>query len=312
MPSHPRQLPCIGVACVLALLLSAYALAPNRAAAAHAQTAMPQVSGAVHFIQTATSPNLTLTYINNPATNNKPNAFLLVTPNWNPGGNGGIFDPHPIGVYYNTVINQWAIFNEDEFYIPQGAAFNVLVVPKAGGSVFLQTATSSNTLADFTLINNPATNGKPSAKLFITQNLSPAGSPTFNSHNVGVFYDLNANEWAVFNEDGTSMPIGAAFNVLVGAGPSGGGKAFLQTATASNTYGDSTFLDNSVTNWDPNATVFVTQNWNPNGACGCIYDTAALGVWYEKDRLPAEWAVFNEDGTSMPIGASFNVLAFSS
>lgn len=63
------------------------------------------------------------TALNNPVTNNNPNAIVFATPNWNPGGAGGVYDNHPIGVWYTGT--RWAIFNEDLAAIPNGASFNV-------------------------------------------------------------------------------------------------------------------------------------------------------------------------------------------
>ena len=54
-----------------------------------------------------------------------PDAVILVTPNWNPGGQGGLYHDHPIGVYY--CLDRWAIFNQDMAPMPLGAAFNVWI-----------------------------------------------------------------------------------------------------------------------------------------------------------------------------------------
>jgi hypothetical protein len=55
-----------------------------------------------------------------------PNAILFVTPNINPGSISGTYDPHPVGVRYDTGSGQWAILNEDGASMPLSAAFNVL------------------------------------------------------------------------------------------------------------------------------------------------------------------------------------------
>ena len=79
------------------------------------------------FIHTASTLNTggNVTAIDNALTNHNPNAIILVTPNWNPGGVGGTYDNHPIGVYYDG--SKWAIFNQDIVDMPIGAAFNVYV-----------------------------------------------------------------------------------------------------------------------------------------------------------------------------------------
>ena len=64
------------------------------------------------FIHTATPANTTFNYtlIDHPLTNNNPNAILMVTQNWNPGGGGtGIYNDQPIGVWYDSMEKKWYI-----------------------------------------------------------------------------------------------------------------------------------------------------------------------------------------------------------
>lgn len=67
------------------------------------------------------------TYIDNPLTNGNPGAALSVTQNWNPGGAGGTYNDHPVGVRYDAERGQWTIYNKDGAEMPMGAAFNVSV-----------------------------------------------------------------------------------------------------------------------------------------------------------------------------------------
>jgi hypothetical protein len=84
------------------------------------------------FIHQATADNIPVgigyaTVIDHPLTNGDPNAVLIITPNWNPGGSSpGIYNNHPIGVVY--IQGKWRIFNQDNANLAVGAAFNVLVV----------------------------------------------------------------------------------------------------------------------------------------------------------------------------------------
>ena len=311
MPFQPRKLSFVGIAFVLALLLSASSLAPHRASAQTAQAATPTISGAAHFIQIATSSNTLgdFTLLNNIATNNLPNAILFVTSNVSPFAVPHTSDPHPVGLWYDTGVNEWGIFNEDQTSMPLGAAFSVLVVPKAGGSVFVQTAAPFNSSGDSTFLNNVFTNGQPAAQLLITQNWNPGGvGGAYNPHNVGVWYSTGAKQWTIFNEDQAKMP-STNFNVMVGAGASGGGTELLQTVTSSNRSGDSTSINNTATNNLPNAILFVTPNFNPGSISG-TYDPHPVGVRY--DTGSGQWAILNEDGASMPLSAAFNILAFAS
>jgi len=82
------------------------------------------------FVHTATAANISgnWTPIDHPLTNDNPNAIVLVTQNWNPGGVGSTYNNHPIGVWYSGGAKKWAIFNQDLASMPDGAAFNVIVI----------------------------------------------------------------------------------------------------------------------------------------------------------------------------------------
>jgi hypothetical protein len=65
------------------------------------------------------------TYLDHPIANGNPGAVLTVTQNWNPGGGGGVYNNHPVGVRYDPDRRRWAVFNKDLANIPRGAVFNV-------------------------------------------------------------------------------------------------------------------------------------------------------------------------------------------
>jgi hypothetical protein len=85
--------------------------------------------GAV-FVHRATPENISAnsTYLDNSQTNDEPSVILYVTPNYNPGGGSGTYNDHPIGVWYDSSTQRWAIFNQDREAMPEGAAFNVAVL----------------------------------------------------------------------------------------------------------------------------------------------------------------------------------------
>jgi hypothetical protein len=85
---------------------------------------------------------------------------------------------------------------------------------------------------------------------------------------------------------------------------------FIHTASDSNTdehYPHCTFIDSPYTNNNPNAIIFVTQNWIGNRG---IYNNHSIGVWYntEPEKWPGKWSIFNEDKAPMPPKAAFNVM----
>jgi len=258
----------------------------------------------VRFVHTATVGNVVSnwTYIDHVSTNYKPNAIVLVTQNWNPGGIGGTYNDHAIGVWYDSFENKWAIFNQDIVSMPVDASFNVLI-PATSTDVFTHTATVGNSISNWTYIDHARTNNNPNAIMLVTQNWNPGGvGSTYNDHPIGVWYDGGENKWAIFNQDIASMPVDAAFNVLI---PPDDGDLFVHTATTTNLIAQSTFIDHPLTNGNPNAIVLVTQNWNPGGV-GSTYNNHAIGVWYSNSTK--KWAIFNQDKVNMPVGAAFNVL----
>lgn len=176
----------------------------------------------------------------------------------------------------------------------------------SGAYLYAHTATSANTAGDYTLIDNPVSNGNPNAIVFVTANWNPGGTYTgFDNHQVGVWYDAWAGKWGIFNEDATSMPVGASFNVYVLPGTLGN-TVFVQTVTSANTSGYITYLNSPGLNGNPSANFLVTQNWNPGGSGG-TYNNHAIGVWY--DSLAGEWTIYNEDRSALPTGAAFNVVS---
>jgi hypothetical protein len=267
-----------------------------------------------HFIAVAPGNGLFVSPVNNDATNGEGNALLFVTPNYSAGGVCGcVADSVPIGVTYNIFGGaRWAITNLDESTnIDAGSTYNILVVQKASKRVFVQTATTANTLGGATYINSPLTNGNPNAMILITPNVDPDGTNEFVSdHPVGAYYNPSLKQWGVLNEDGTSMGLGAHFNIMIGAKASNGGSEFLTKAKKSNSSGSFVFINSPEAIGNPNAAVFETPNSDPGGTGG-TFDTATTGTEYFQSPNDA-WAVFQEDGSNMTIGSSFNVLVFPS
>jgi hypothetical protein len=313
MHPRPNRLSRLSARCAVALSCVVLSI-PLTVSSTQSVSAAVTVTS--HFIWTATSSNVTtsFTFINNAATNGAPNALVFVTPAYDPGGVCGcVSDPAPVAAFWAAGARQWTIFNQDLSNMPVGAAFNVLVVQKPSSHVFTTTATAQNTTANGTNINSKAINGNANAILQVTESFPNGTGSPFNPHPIGVVYGLGPshNLWDIQNVDNATMPIGAEFNVMVGATSSNGGKAVLLTGTTSNTSGDETLVANSETNGNPNAVVFETQNADPGLHFGSG-DVAPTGVTYAatpSDRV----AVFNESGSSMPTGTHyFDILIFAS
>lgn len=79
------------------------------------------------FVHITSAGNISgvVTIIDHPMTNNKPNAVLIVTPNYSPTSGSSGYHNHPIGVSYLN--GYWRIFNQDSATMVADRAFNVLV-----------------------------------------------------------------------------------------------------------------------------------------------------------------------------------------
>lgn len=165
------------------------------------------------FLHKATTQNIKghWTTINHPKCNNNPNAVLIVTQNWK-----GAYNPKPIGVFYNS--GRWAIYNQDKSVMPENMAFNVLVQSegeKSGignSTVFIHQkdkSTSSKKWGDYITHTGLKEIG---ATLFITQNWKTNGP--YNTHIPGVWFEGNAQQWTIFNQDKKGFPNNAKFNVV--------------------------------------------------------------------------------------------------
>ena len=166
---------------------------------------------------------------------------------------------------------------------------------------FVHRATDGNSRGNYTYLGDPRTNGDPDAVVLIAP--SPGRGEQAGAdygHNVGVWYEPGKKKWGIFNQDMAAVPAGSAFEVVVPPADQG----FVHRAALPNTVGNTTYLDNPLTNGESDAVLSVAQNWNPGGGGG-VYNDHPVGVLYDEDV--DGWLVYNEDGAPMPNGAAFNV-----
>ena len=166
---------------------------------------------------------------------------------------------------------------------------------------FVHRATDENSRGDYTYISDPSIDGDANAIVLVSLASDRESSevPSYE-HNIGVWYESVRQEWAVFNQDLAAVPAGTTFEVVVPQASA----SFVHRADLLNTAGHYTYLDDRLTNGQPDAVLSVTQNWNPGGGRG-IYNDHPVGTQY--DAKLQKWAVYNQDGVSMPEGAAFNI-----
>lgn len=250
----------------------------------------PSISSGKHFVHIATAGNSTANYtsMDNPNTNGNPNAKLFITHNY------GVYNNHVTGLWYNSGASKWTIFNEDPGNVPivENSTYNVLVADETQSAVFQHTARPSNISGNWTVLSHPDLDGNPNARILVTQIIiSP--EYLYNNREIGVWYD--GSHWAIFNENLDAMPDGASFNVLVLSEDN----SILHTAVLGNMQGSTTKIDHPALNNNPNAIIYVTQNWSPN----FVYNTQNVSTYYNG----TQWTIYNENNSIMVENSSYNV-----
>lgn len=258
----------------------------------------PSISSGKHFVHIATAGNSTSNYtsLDNPNTNANPAAKLFITHNY------GVYNDHASGLWYNSGTLKWTIFSQDVSAIPVNSVYHILVADETQSTVFQHTARPSNIISNWTILSHPELDGNPDARILVTQILIDTAGNIYNNREIGVWY--NGSKWAVFNQNLEAMPDGASFNVLVLKEDN----SFLHTAVSGSIQGSTTKINHAALNNNPDAIIYVTQNWNGGGSSG-VYNTQNVSTYYNG----TQWTIYNEDnGVGMVENSKYNVYIGSS
>ena len=168
-------------------------------------------------------------------------------------------------------------------------------------TAFVHRSDEKNSRGDYTYLSDPNIDGDPNAVVLVMPipDQESTGDGIYD-HNVGVWYEPQAQQWAIFNQDRAAVPAGTTFQVIVPGGP----EKIVHRAESGNIDENSTYLDDPLVNGKPGAILSVTQNWNPGGGSG-TYNDHPVDVRYDTGRQ--QWAIYNTDDSAMPDGAAFNV-----
>jgi hypothetical protein len=189
--------------------------------------------------------------------------------------------------------------------MPEGPALEETIatgdIPSnEGGGAFLHRATNENSRGDYTYLSDPAIDADADAVVLVVSSKDAAGDDYYG-HNLGVWYEFaDRKKWAIFNQDLAAVPAGARFRVVLPPAS----ESLVHRAGPTNTVDNATYIDDPLTNGEPDIVLLVTQNWNPGGGVG-VYNDHPVGVLYDEDEQ--KWAVYNRDGAQIPDGAAFNL-----
>ncbi|MEM7673183.1 MAG: hypothetical protein AAF212_07570 [Verrucomicrobiota bacterium] len=247
------------------------------------------------FVHTTDSENVSghMTRLTHAAIEGNAEKLLFVTPRF------GKYNPHTVGVWYETETDKWTIYNEDRTFLPEGTQFNILALDPDTPQAFTHTATAQNTQEYYTFIDHPASDYNPNAVVIITPNWSEAYVPG----PLGVWFD--GERWSIYRQDKKDLSVGTRFNVLVlqpGPNEIKGSEALTITtythkAGGQNTRGHITNLVRS----DPNEVLSITHNWDTDGP----YNQGVPGVWFNGEN----WTVLNQGREPIEAGSRFNIIA---
>jgi hypothetical protein len=269
----------------------------------------------LQFTASAANTTANILTLNDPHLNGKPTLKLIVTQDISYAAI--VFNPHPIGIYYNTSTKTWEIFNEDITAMPPGAIFNVLI-PTTAARVNGGATNSFTNQTFFTLRKHDA-----SALLLQTHVFDPFPHVTtgplngvFQLSPVGLFFNpvvttppvpSSSGCWDVFNED-VGPALATSYNIadVTKAGTAAAPFSFIFTTTAANITGDLAEISNSLTNSKPNAVLFANHI---STTAEPVYDKFYAVVYYTPS---SRWGIATEDGSTMPVGVSFVITAYPS
>lgn len=265
---------------------------------------LAQNSSSFIHVATENNSNVNVTMVASPLLNFKPNSAFLFTHNYSAKGVVGARHDKKMGWYYSGT--SWYLFNQDKSDLDTGLAFNVLA-PDADTKSWIFTADSSNSSGNYAWIDHPAINGDSSAIIFVNDVWNVNGTPkgVYNLNTIGVFYNKAKKKWCIFHQDQTQDMVKNSSYSIVIPEKSSSIIRMVHRSKAANVVGLWTEIDHPSTNNNPDAHIFVTQNWNPNGGAG-KYNNHEVGVYYTGSK----WAIYNEDVVKMDTGVSFNVMIF--
>lgn len=135
---------------------------------------------------------------------------------------------------------------------------------------------------------------------------TPSGLGVYGYSSSGTGVEAGASSGTgvyTYSFSGSALTVGSGAIHVSGAGTNTSTAAFIQYATAANTSGHITTINNSICNGDPNAILIATHVYNAPGGVG-TYVTHPYSVWYNG----ANWTIYYDDLTDISVGTAFNVL----
>ncbi len=204
--------------------------------------------------------------------------------------------PHHLGVYTTTAAPlRTVIFSQNQQAIATPRAF--FVMDSNRHQTFSHVAEASNISGNLTTVNWAPLNGNLFAKPVVVQRALPAGG-VINDRAIGVWYDLLAGRWTIFNQDQSPMPAGAMFDIILPA-PNA---PYAFTAPAATATSLDLIIDHPLTNNSPCAAVFLTPVFQ-----GVYVPSAVHARYRPTTNGGGRWTVLRGDGNLFQNGMDMHV-----
>ena len=227
-----------------------------------------------------------------PEMNGIAGAAPQITQNWNPEGETGIYNNHPLSMFYVPELSSWGVRQEDLAAITPGARFNIFA-PGAGVGRYFHDNTPDNTGGSITELDNPDLNNREDAIVLVVRNPGDGSITDLTSPQAVNYF---SGVWSIVLLDGSLMPDNGRFHVYFQE-PSI--NAFVHRASAANILFNSTGIEHPLLDGHRCARFHVTQATDFG-----VMNNHHIGVYFAGNR----WWVFNQDGAAMPAGAQFHVV----
>jgi hypothetical protein len=262
------------------------------------------------FVHRATAGNISgsLTEIDHPLLNDRPDARVFVTQAWNLALGQGTANPRAVAPRYDVDFSgqgRWSIFNQDFTAMAIGLTFHVMVTDRTAPS-FIHLTHEDNTSGIGSTVACPpeheTTCFGATPELLHAHTLDAWGFrgarflvPTSMLYSSpSLFLRAESNSFS-------DMILGALFWVLVGDELADGAWTFGHTASAATISFRTSRLDDPRLNAKPGALLFVSRA----GPSGPALEEH-IGVFYSTEDN--RWKVFHQGPTPMAPGERFVIL----
>ncbi len=231
----------------------------------------------------------------------------------------------PLGVYFSAAAKAWTIYTQDFTPMPLGSKFFVSYSIPDGSSAFVHQASSGNTANGVTYLSTPGcpySASCPFAHLQIIPEFSPGKTfGGYDNSQVATWFDPAANEWTVFNQDGSPIPEGLRIHVTVFSNDTSFVVSPL-TSPSNRIYLGRPHQDFNLYSW-PTVEVHVTAQFGYDQTLyPCFFGSCpqprpgefpqanrAVAAQYDSGR--SQWFITTEEGSLIPLFTPFTVSVFT-